>query len=404
MQALLVGLGMLALVFALPGHAQFWERLGNPTVAVEVVHPPGTGLIADQIVLGPVRGDCANELVRILARQIDSRDLPVIGPVTRYVSRSRYDREFADYVERAAAVEVGRWPGAAMVALDVRRCATEAKFSEYETKTTVTNEEGRQEDVLEKTYHLRAHAVLELTLRVVDLTTGRTVDDRSLAYSSANMEASSTDGYPEEPAALDLLAEELDGAAGEIRRLFRPWTETVDVVFFDDRDCGLRNSYRALRRGDMEQALALSEQNLVSCEQTPSVEPKLLARAHYNVGIMHLLRGGYGAALAALRAAEQLRSSSIVRQGIATVRKAQELAASMADLEQRERVGRTGPDVETLRNADVIRMVREDVPTSIILSKVARSRNEFDTSTPAIIALVDEGIDEKIIKAMLTAD
>ena len=411
----LYGLAIAYVVCAQTGHAQFWERLGNPTVAIEVEHPPGLGLMVDRVVFGPVRGDCANELVDNLVGRLASSGLPVANRAARYARPGRYERDFGDRIDRAVSVEMERWSGGAVVmmtALDVSRCAVEAEFSEGQEKTTITREDGRKEEVAEKTYRLEAQAFLEWSLWTIDLTTGRILDDRSLAHSSPEREFSSKEGYPREPAALELLDEELEEAAEQIRRMFVPWTEEVDVVFYDDRDCGLRDAHRVLRRGDLGQTLALSERNLASCERTPNVEAKLLARAHYNVGIAHLLRRDYDAAFAALHTAGQMRPSAIMREGIATARKAKELAASMADFEQQTPFRAVRPrdednrarDEEPMRNADVVRMAKGGVQTSIILSMIDSSRHDFDTSTPAIIALVDEGIDEEIIKAMLTAD
>ena len=302
------------------------------------------------------------------------------------------------------ATETGRAPGAVLVVLDVRRCKTETALSEEKTTNTVTNEGGQEEVSASTTYRLRAQAALELSLRMIDLATGRELGERSLARSSEQRDFASNDRYPSEPAPLDLLQDELVDLVEQIRRMFLPWTERINVVFYDDRDCGLRNAYRALRGGDLGRALALSEQNLASCQRA-SVERKLLARAHYNVGVIHLLRRDYDASVDALYAAEQLRSSAIMREGLAVARKARDLAASMAGLERgtRGRRVRGGSD-EVLRNADVVRMVREGVPKPIILSKVAHSSHDFDTSTPAIISLVDQGIDQEIIKALLTAD
>ena len=398
----LVGLGIMCCIFALTGHAQFRERLGNPTVAVEVEHPPELGLIVDRLVFGPVRGDCTDELVHRIVGGLASSGLRVADQSTRHTRLTRYERNFRDRVDQAAAAEMGRFSGggsvAAMVALDVRRCTVETKFSEDEAKAA----DGRAE----KTYRMRARAFLDFALPTVDLTTGAALGDRPFSYSGEKREDfASRDGYPDAPAALEMLDEELDEAIERIRRLFLPRTEAINTLFYDDRDCGLRDAYRALRRGDLRRALAVSEQNLASCERKPNVERKLLARAHYNVGIAHLLRRDYDAALAALHTAEQLRSSGIMREGIATARKAKEMAASMMALRRQAPAGAyRSRDAETLRNADVVRLARQGVPTSVILSMVHRSGHDFDTSTEAIVALHREGIDKEIIKAMLTAD
>ena len=424
MRAVLIGLGLMSVICSQTAQAQFWERLGNPTVPLEVEHPPSVGMMVDHVVIGPVRGDCAEELVQILAGGLRMSGLAVTNRVGRHNRTSRYDRSFRDRVNRAASAEAGRVRGsAAMLALDVRRCETKSDFSEEQPKRRGNRDDRQQQGGAETVYQLEAKGRLDMTLLAIDLTSGRSLDERRLTYSSPKREFSSTRGYPQEPPPLDLLHEELDEAAEQVRRMFTPWVEEIGVTFFDDKDCELRQSYRALRRGDYRQALALSEQNLAACERTPGVERKLLARAHYNVGIAHLMRHDYDAALTALHEAQQVRSSGIIREGIATARKAQASADLMARFQGQTRYGRTHPsdrygrthpsdrfggarpgDFETLRNADVMRMVDEGLPASLIVRKINSSRTDFETSTPTIIALVRQGVDEDIIKAMLTAD
>ena len=420
---------LLAVICAQTGDAQFRERLGNPTVAVNVEHPPDINLLIDRLAFGPVRGECADEIRRILVRDLVSNGLDVADGASLYHRFARYDFDYGGRIDTSAAMEVGRRLGPSMmVALDVRRCATQTEFSEEEERSTVTKADGQTEEVSETLYRLRAQAFLDLAVLTIDLTTGRELRDRTLRYSSPQEDYSSKGDYPNAPYPLDLLEEKLDEAAAEIRRMFLPRTEEIKVVYYDDRDCGLRDSYRALRRGNIDQALDLSERSLATCRATPNVEDKLMARAHYNIGILRLLRGEYDAALEFLHAAEQLRPREIMREGVATARKAKELAATMDNLQRRTPVARGDWDYrdrddrrretrawedrglgrpagdETLRNADVIRMVDEGVSTLIILSKVRTSSHDFDTSTPAIVALARAGVDEEIIKAMLLAD
>ena len=435
MKTVCVGFAALvAVICAQTGHAQFWERLGNPTVAVNVEHPPETGVLIERLVMGPVRGECADEIRRTLVRDLLSSGLDVVEGENLYRRFERYDFDYGGRVDADAAMEVGRRLGASMMAaLDVRRCTTETEYAEEEEKRTVTREDGQREEVSETVYRLRAQASLDIAVLPIDLTTGRESRERTLTYSSSPTDYSSKDEYPKTPYPLDLLEEEMDEAVEQIRRMFLPWTEEIKVVYYDDSDCGLKESYRAVRRGNIDQARELSERNLATCRATPNVEDKLLARAHYNIGVLHLLRGEFDAALQVLHDAANLRPSAIMREGIATAAKAKELAAAMDNLqrrtpfargdggyrdreawgrEDRRREPRDWEDrgwerrdrEETLRNADVIEMVEEGVPKSIILRKVNGSSHDFDTSTPAIVALVRAGVDEEIIDAIMAAD
>lgn len=54
-----------------------------------------------------------------------------------------------------------------------------------------------------------------------------------------------------------------------------------------------------------------------------------------------------------------------------------------------------------LTNSDVIKMLENKIPESVILSKIQASEVKFDTSTDAIIELNKKGVSEKVLNAML---
>lgn len=55
-----------------------------------------------------------------------------------------------------------------------------------------------------------------------------------------------------------------------------------------------------------------------------------------------------------------------------------------------------------LTNADVIRMLENKIPESVILTKILASEARFDTSTDAIIRLNNAGVSEKVLNAMVS--
>ena len=408
---------LLAIICVQTAHAQFWERLGNPRVAVVVEHPPSLGLQVDRIVFGPASGQCADEIVAALITDFVAHGLDVIDRANLDTILAEYDFALSGHVDPSMALQMGKMLGpSAMLVVNVQRCAAETKLSKKTETRTVTKDDGTKEEVAETVYHMSAQGFLKLSVRTVDLTTGRIYAARALAYSSPSRSYSSRYGYPDEPSRLDLLDNAMDDAVREVRSMFLPWTEEIHVVFYDDKKCDLRNAYLALRVGDIARAYELSERNLATCMETPKVQDKLLARAYYNIGILHVLRGEYDAALEFLHAAVELRpDSGIVNEAIASARKAKDLAVSMQNLEQQASIDLVRRDAEeerrredaqakTLRNTDVIEMVKEGVPTSIILTKLNTSAHDFDTSTSAIIALLNAGVGEEVINAMVAAE
>jgi|GEM_PF-1246238 len=54
-----------------------------------------------------------------------------------------------------------------------------------------------------------------------------------------------------------------------------------------------------------------------------------------------------------------------------------------------------------LTNSEVVKMLENKIPESVIISKIQTSEVKFDTSTDAIIELNKKGVSEKILNAML---
>ncbi len=54
-----------------------------------------------------------------------------------------------------------------------------------------------------------------------------------------------------------------------------------------------------------------------------------------------------------------------------------------------------------LTNTEVVKMLENKIPESVIISKIQTSEVKFDTSTDAIIELNKKGVSEKILNAML---
>jgi hypothetical protein len=60
-------------------------------------------------------------------------------------------------------------------------------------------------------------------------------------------------------------------------------------------------------------------------------------------------------------------------------------------------------NASTLRNADVIMMVRAKVPADVIVSKIKNSRCNFDTFPGVLAELKQKGVPDEVLRAMVTA-
>ena len=58
----------------------------------------------------------------------------------------------------------------------------------------------------------------------------------------------------------------------------------------------------------------------------------------------------------------------------------------------------------TLDNAEILRLWRADVGTSVVLQMIRTSNGSYDVSTNAIIALREARVDQSIILAIIDAN
>ena len=201
-------------------------------------------------------------------------------------------------------------------------------------------------------------------------------------------------------------------AVTDIRRMFLPWSERTKLVYYNDKDCGLKQAYEALEGGDAEGAFRLSEQNLETCKKAPDAKDKVLGHAYYNVGMSYMMQSEHGKALEYFEQAARHRPGDVVKQAMSDCRKARELTLAMQQIEDkaafdadRQRAeGEKAAQAEiatTLSNADVIQMVQSKLPDSIIIHKIKTSTCSFDTSPDALVALANAGVSQEVIIAMM---
>jgi len=55
----------------------------------------------------------------------------------------------------------------------------------------------------------------------------------------------------------------------------------------------------------------------------------------------------------------------------------------------------------TIGNADVVKLVKAGLSPETIEAKIAASETSFDTSTDALVALANEGVPDRVIRAMI---
>lgn len=316
---LVAALTMLLLLGASGVHAQFIDRFTNPRIDIPITHAPRfpLALKLSRVAFDNPQGPCSEELYDTIESSFVEHDIEVLN-------RSHLDdvlREqgfgVSGLTRQDTAVKVGQLLGAqALVFLKVTTCKakpTVAKKQVFSMSGPVT--------VVEYT----TTADFRGSLRVIDLTTGRTLKIQSFDGTASE---SSRDGYPDGDALLEAAREK---ATGQIRRLFFPWTESRQVVFYEDNDkfCNLEPGYNLLKAHDLNGALEASRVSYDHCRNAPGAKPKMVGRAAYDVGVALCLRGDYDEGLTMLTEALRLNPGDVATNAMAECRQAKQAANQM---------------------------------------------------------------------------
>ena len=379
-----------------------YTALMNPTVAVNVEHPPNLGLGIETVAFSS--GTESSTVERIV--DLFSDDLAMSSEACEAELRQRVAEMLllgglavnrnADPARADAAIEI-----------NVTRCNGEQeRFTTSEEVVERTNDRVRRRTVTK--YHARTTVSFRVLFEVTDLSTGNVMLSRSYEFEPRRANVADR-GYPEFPSASAVLGEAYRRTARRIRPLFFGWTERRELVFFDDERCGLKQAFRAVQAGDYERALQLSVANVDSCRPDPVTEitEADLAAAHYNVGILHRIRGDFGSALASL---EQGRAANpdngVIRSAIREAISAREVAGEFTRAEQdalaqaRERLGEAG---DLLTNDAVIGMFKDGLAEEIIIQVIRTSEVDFDVSPATLGELQRQGLSPAVISAMVAA-
>jgi hypothetical protein len=286
---------------AVPVHAQFWDSLINPDVQVTLTHPPSLGLKVNRVAFAPTSGRGADDLVAACIGDLVNAGIEILD-------RSNTERVLGEQkltnsglVDEKSAVEMGRLLGAGVM-LFVKVNRLEPKHLDlHATEPAWTDKEGHVHPAV-TTYTSKTQVEFNASIQAVDLATGRVFTQQRIVLAPA-LERSSTQGRPEFPSDTEVIELAMDSARTQVHRMLLPWTEQRKLIFYDDKDYGMKDAYKRLQINDAGGALAKSLEALEAARTDPKVKPKYLGRTNYNVGMCQFIKGDYQAALPFLREA-----------------------------------------------------------------------------------------------------
>jgi hypothetical protein len=400
-----------AMVVALPDMviAQSWESLSNPRFEVPITHSPDVvlrGVTKVSVLEFGGHRQCGLELSERLAIAIrESGKFELIDRSNISAILQEQGLQSSGAFNQAQAIKLGELVGpAAIFSGKVTRCSVE-------NSPLLNGGQYKDSRGFEHTkYVRRTTAHITASVSLIDLTTGKVYAGNLLDVSQP-IENEAFDASPEAPSADAALTRMYQQAVWEVKKMILPWHESVKLTVYDDRKCGLAKSAAQLKRGDFTGAAeGLREALRRSCD-APN-DKKLLAKAHYNLGIALAYSSQPDSGLKELQTSADLRDSDIANKAIQAVRvmvaldqKRRTKEVASAELGAAADAAAEKAAAGLLTNKDVIEMVKAKLSDAIVVGKIKSSLCKFDTTPRALIALKEAGASDNVVVALTeTAD
>ena len=351
---------LFAILTSIPAHGQFWDKLTNPQITLNLTHPPRLGLNLKKFAFGPTYGACSDEIVDQLSNALLSSNADVVDRFTLESLLAQQQMNLNGAMDSQRATQIGGLLGpTALIFVKVSNCDVDHHTTYTERREEIrddrkdnngsghqNNQQGklqnndRKDDKDDKKYRVirTNHAISTMHLRgslqTVDLATGRIFSATPIVQ-DFTLENQADERFPEFPPDRAVREPAISRAAGDALTMFVPWNEQKRLYFFDDKPCNLGAAYALLKAGDVEGTLRLSVDNLQTCKTWPNVKESTLAHAYYNAGLAYLLVNDHDHAMDYLTESAKLKGGDIVQQTITETENSAQLEAEMRQVVER---------------------------------------------------------------------
>jgi len=320
---------------AFPAHAQFWDRLINPDIQVTLTHPPALGIKVQRVAFAPVSTPAAEDLVSAcIADLTGTGEIEVLdrGNIEKVLGEQKFTN--SGLVDEKSAVELGKLLGSSVL-LFVKVQRSDVKHIPLRsTEPSWTDKKGGYPPAV-TTFTSKTQVEFNGSVQAVDLATGRIYSQQRIAVSPSK-EVSSDQGMPEYPSETEVRELAVGMARTQVHQMLCAWTEQRKLIFYDDKDYGMKAAYKRLQLNDARGALGLSLEALAAAKADPKAAVKYVGRTNYNVGMCHFILGDYAAALPFLKAARETDPSHKIFAGAeAECLRGIQLAAEMNKVDAR---------------------------------------------------------------------
>jgi len=354
---------VFSLLIATSAQGQFWDKLTNPQITVNLAHPPRLGLNLRKFAFGPTYGRCSDEIVDQLSSALLANNVEVVDRITLTSLLAQRQMSLNGAMDSQRATNMGKVLGpTALIYVQVSDCEVEHRSTHTERREEIrddrkdNNGSGQKSDQRSKqqnndqpgkrqtndrkdakddkkyrvihTNHAISTIHLRGSLQTVDLETGR-IFSASPIVQDFTLENQADERFPEFPPDRAVRQPAIANAAANALTMFVPWNEQKRLYFFDDKPCNLGAAYSLLKAGDFQGTLHMSIDNVETCKRSPNVKESTLAHAYYNAGLAYLLVNDHEHAMEYLEQSAKLKGGDIVEQTITETQNAVQLEAEM---------------------------------------------------------------------------
>lgn len=285
----------------------------GPKVAVKLQHAAMTDWRLGTVAFIPPQGDCSKQVTESVTHVLANHQVSA-GPVD--LRALLYERKVAlpAFLSSTEVKSLGKHVDAdTMLVIRLSRCAYPERTSGWAHPKDWLGIEDKK--VIE--FSVTTRASISGTLQALDLKTGRI--SRTLPLEAIPVVTQkSRDAYPEGVSTDEVQRQAVAMIAAQIERVFFPWTEERELVFFDDKDCDLKVASGLMKAGNMKAALDQSRRNVEACRANPKAKDKHRRHALHNLATALFASGEADAALPLFEEALRLGGDEEQKEGLET--------------------------------------------------------------------------------------
>jgi hypothetical protein len=369
-------------------HAQFIKWGADKTVPLIVTHPPQFGLTVKRVAFGQPGGSCPGEATELVDRMIlpdfQQNRMDVIERQALNQIMSEHNFSQTMYADPTNAAQLGRILGpSALIIVSVNNCSS--------TQIPLFNDQKNFNGAVVRTLISKTRYSLEGSLRAVDLTTGQIIGSHNF---QSNQEKSnqSQQGQPEFPPVDEVKDQAMQDAGLQVHAMFFPSGDRVNLIFYDDKDCDLKEVYQTFQNGDHDGAVRMIDANLEQCKAGKHKD-KALARAYYDDGLLHCIRADYDKAATLFTSAMDAKGADAVAVASGACERAKAGAAGLKAYEARLAQIQAPPPINDAAQSHA---ASSPGPPSSATGPARQSSSSV--RTPAGAATLDASVEDRLKK------